>query len=109
MTPPPKIILQKVDQGELRRAFNDPAIRADLTRRTCQRVESYSKLAPVNAGQLPGTTSHVHDWYECDQQTGKTLLIASVHFYRNADGTIGASGQPDPQQVLLGNTLLVDP
>jgi hypothetical protein len=30
--------------------------------------------------------------------------VARAHCYRKADGTIGASGLPDPKQMTIGNT-----
>jgi hypothetical protein len=109
MMPPENIITRKVDEWELRRQFNDPSFRADLMRRTSQQVESYCKPAPPEARQVPGATSHVYDWFEYSAETGETKLLATVHLYKNPDGTIGASGQPDPQILVIGNVILVDP
>jgi hypothetical protein len=109
MTPPETIIIQKVDEWELRRQFNDPGFHSDLMRRTCQKVETYCELAPPSAGQVDGAMSHVHDWYEYVEDTNTARLLATVHFYKNPDGTIGASGKLDPQMLVIGNTLLVDP
>ena len=34
-------------------------------------------------------------------------LVALAHQYRHPDGSIGASGKPDPKQVLVGGELWV--
>ncbi len=109
MMPPDPIIPQKVDKRGLRRHFNDPEFRTALLRRTNQQVEQYSELAPPSARQVEGATSHIYDWFEYIQEFDRTNFLASVHLYRNPDGTIGASGQPDPQYLVIGNTLLYDP
>ena len=109
MKPPEPIIRQKVDKRELRRRFNDPEFRADLLRRTNQQVEQYCEPAPPSAGQNVGATSHVYDWFEYVQELDRTRYLATVHMYKNPDGTIGASGQPDPQYLVVGDTLLYDP
>ena len=109
MIPPSPIITQKVDEWELRRVFNEPNFRSDLMRRTRQAVETYCELAPPSAGQVEGAMSHVYDWYEYIEATDSTRLLATVHCYKNPDGTIGASGQPDPQVLVVGNVVLIDP
>jgi hypothetical protein len=53
--------------------------------------------------------SHVYDWYSYDENRDATTLSATVHLYRNPDGSIGASGQPDPVYLLVNGIPLVDP
>ena len=96
-------------ERELRRIFNEPEFRANLLHRTSQTVETYSELAPPGAGQADGAMSHVYDWYEYIEQSDSTRLLATVHFYKNPDGTIGASGQEDPQMLVVGDVILTDP
>jgi hypothetical protein len=36
-------------------------------------------------------------------------LLATVHFYKKPDGSIGASGKVDPQVLVIGNRILIDP
>jgi|SRR5271165_4771190 len=109
MTPPDDIVPQKVAKRELYRYFDDPDFRADLLRRTNQQVDVYCRPAPPSAGQDPGTMSHVYDWYEYDKIRDATTLLATVHLYRNLDGTVGASGHPDPVYLLVNGVPLVDP
>jgi hypothetical protein len=109
MTSPSDIIPQKVGKQELYKYFNDPTFRADLMTRTNQQVDVYCDLAPESAGQVPGTTSHVYDWYSYDEQANTTTLLATVHLYKQPDGTVGASGQPDPVFLVVDGVPLVDP
>src|ERR1700680_2769625 len=109
MTLPDDIIPQKVTKRELYRHFNDPTFRANLLRRTNQRIEVYCALAPVSAGQEPGTTSHVYDWVEYDRSQDKTAVIPTVHLYKRPDGTLGASGEPDPTFLVVNGVPLYDP
>ena len=53
--------------------------------------------------------SHVYDWYAYDENRDSTTLLATVHLYKNPDGSIGASGQPDPVYLLVNGIPLVDP
>jgi hypothetical protein len=89
--------------------FNEPAFHNDLQERHCQTVETYCELAPPDAEQIPGALSRVEDWYEYNKETDKTRLLATVHYYKNPDGTIGASGKIDPQLLVVGNEIFTDP
>jgi hypothetical protein len=109
MTPPADIVPQKVGKRELYRYFDDPDFRADLLRRTNQQVDVSCHPAPASARQDPGTMSHVYDWYAYDEARDTTTLLATVHLYKKPDGTIGASGQPDPVFLLVNGVPLVDP
>lgn len=53
--------------------------------------------------------SHVYDWYQYDEIRDATTLLATVHLYRNLDGTVGASGHPDPVYLLVDGVPLFDP
>ncbi len=101
------IIREKVAKRELQRIFNE--IEADLTRRTTQRVEIKTNMASQECGQVPGTTSHIVDWMEYDVAMRKMKLLATVHYFRCPDGTIGASGKYDPIQIVHQGKLLFDP
>jgi hypothetical protein len=58
---------------------------------------------------MEGAASHVYDGFEYIRETDRTRLLATVHLHKNPDGTIGASGQPDPQYLLVGGAILYDP
>ena len=57
-------------------------------------------LAPPTAGQLPGTLGQVVHYFEAGRE------VARVHQYLRRDGTLGASGLPDPKWLRDGNRVL---
>lgn len=103
------IMPRKVGKAELYRIFNDPTFRADIVRRTNQRIDVSTNLASPECRQVPGTMSHVYDWMEYIPEKGCTRLLATVHMFKCPDGTIGASGQPDPVVVVVDGVPLTDP
>ena len=105
MNPQQQPIVRKVTKQELRDTWNDPEFQAAMLRRTQQRVDVSEGLAPPEAGQEPGTISHVYDFVNNDDHR----LLGTFHCYRRADGTIGASGMLDPILLVAGDVVLVDP
>jgi hypothetical protein len=95
----------KVTKQELRDTWNDPQFQASLLMRTQQRVDVAEGLAPPQAGQEPGTMSHVYDFYNNDAHE----LLGTFHVYRRQDGTIGASGMLDPIFLLVDGVPHTDP
>lgn len=100
---------RKVGKKELYRIFNDPVFRADIVRRTNQRVDVAEGLASAACNQEPGTSSHVYDWMEFVASENRMRLLATVHLFRRPDGTLGASGEPDPVVVVVDGVPLTDP
>ena len=98
---------RKVGKSELRRIFNER--RDDLIRRTNQRVDVSVNPASSESGQDPGTLSYIHDWMEYDPKTEAMRLLATVHMFKKPDGSIGASGQPDPVVVVVDGVPITDP
>jgi hypothetical protein len=49
-------------------------------------------------GQPVGTRSQLVEYW--DAQQGRLVKVALAHRYLLADGSLGASGKPDPKQVL---------
>ena len=78
-------------------------------RRTNQRVDVSYGLAAPEYHQEPGTTSHVYDWMEYDALENRMKLLATVHMFKKPDGSIGASGEPDPVLLVVEGELLTDP
>jgi hypothetical protein len=100
---------QKVEKRELRRIFNDPTFREDIVRRTNQRVDVSVNPASPECEQEPGTMSYVYDWMEYDHEREKMQLLATVHMFKRPDGSIGASGEPDPVVVVVDGVPFTDP
>ena len=61
------------------------------------------KPAPADAGQPPGTRTQMIKYFR--QSDG--ALVAIVHRYLLPDGTIGASGLPDPKWLRDGDKILI--
>lgn len=55
----------------------------------------------LHPGEPPGTLSQIVAYY------GPQGRVAIVHQYLRPDGSLGASGRPDPKQLLLEGTLLI--
>lgn len=76
---------QRITTAELRRRFNDGAY-------TARKIEVLTERpAPPRAGQPLQTMSQLIGYFE----DGK--LVAKAHQYLRPDGSIGASGKPDPK------------
>lgn len=88
--------IHRVSLAELREIFNTnvlPRLDKDL-------IEIVSSEGPPNPRyhQPPGTLSQRVEYWE---STGNSLRkVAIVHQYLLPDGTLGASGLPDPKRVL---------
>jgi hypothetical protein len=92
--------VRKVPARDLQQRFNND--------RYFERVQSNELLATVESsrpaspskGQSPGTLSQMV-WY-----FGAEGRVALVHQYLRPDGTLGASGRPDPKRLILDNEIL---
>lgn len=58
------------------------------------------RQASSSANQLPGTRSQMISYRDSQDKE-----IARVHQYLKTDGTLGASGKPDPKRLLINDTL----
>jgi hypothetical protein len=92
---------RKAGKKELRRIFNDPAVREEIVSRTVQRVDVSENPASPECNQGEGTMSYIYDWMGFNRETGLIELLATVHMFKRLDGSVGASGQPDPVVVVV--------
>lgn len=93
--------VREVSKAELQRIFNEGRYLERLQANELLASVERSSLAPRGRGQPPGTMSQMV-WY-FDLQLNR---VALVHQYRCPDGTIGASGKPDPKRILLDGEIL---
>jgi len=56
--------------------------------------------SPVRSGQPHCTYSQILSFWD-----SKGNMVAVCHQYRRPDGTIGASGSPDPKRIMIGGTI----
>jgi|SRR5208282_4126819 len=69
-----------------------------------KRMVSDQYANPTKTGMPPGTKTQMVEYIDANDNQ-----IALVHQYRLPDGSIGASGKPDPKKLLIGEYLyLID-
>ena len=91
----------------LRDIWNDPAFQAALLSRTQQRVDVAEGLAPPEAGQDPGTMSHVYDFVNNDAHE----LLGTFHATENRMERLeqAACTIPSSFWLMVSHTLIRDP
>jgi hypothetical protein len=94
---------QRISSAELRRIFNESRLweRAQVGEFE-ERVTWWSHPAPPASGEPFCTESQMVAYHET---WGSRRRVALVHQYLRADGTVGASGRPDPKAILDRGTL----
>jgi hypothetical protein len=88
---------KRVTKRELQLIFNhlqfyDRVRSGELT----AEVKSENHPCPVEAGQPPCTWTQIVSYFDADNQE-----VARVHQYKLPNGSIGASGLPDPVRLLV--------
>ena len=84
----------------MRRLFNDGHYWEQVQSGAFTEVLMEDRLAPPASGEPPGTRSQMMSYRD-----GKDNEIARVHRYLRPDGSLGASGKPDPKRLLKDNVL----
>jgi hypothetical protein len=103
MTQNPRDEIVYVSKSELRPKFNDGGLR-QLIESGALRAKRLSNrdLKGPNPWQGPICT---HSQYvRCLDSHGR--LIVEIHRYLGPNGTLGASGKPDPKRLREGNRIL---
>lgn len=86
---------------ELRRLFNDGHYwQRTFTGHLQERVQRESHVDDQNHTEYCSMSQTV-EYIDGD------LKVAVVHQYRRSDGTLGASGSPDPKWLLIGDVIFV--
>ncbi len=80
--------------------FNDGRYWEQMQAGVLKAVVLEERPAPKGANQPPGTRSQMISYHDSEDNE-----IARVHQYLKADGTLGASGKPDPKRLLINDTL----
>jgi hypothetical protein len=99
---PPSI--RRVPAGQIRRLFNTSAVPAMIANGilTAQYLRDAVLRNPAAVGEPPGTRSQIIRYADA---TGR--WIVEVHQYLRPDGTLGASGRPDPKRLRLAGIIYV--
>lgn len=88
----------RVSETVIRQRFNSENLYQRLQDGRIRQVIMKDKLCRLST-EPPGTRSQIVAYYDGRQK------IALVHQYLRADGSIGASGLPDPKELLQGGIL----
>ena len=102
MAAPPR---RPVSAARLRQAFAEDGLGAQIQSGyltpapTFRRDKEPERLPP---GEPPGTRSQVFDYLDPSGER-----IVTVHRYLRPDGTLGASGLPDPKWIRRENEILI--
>jgi hypothetical protein len=89
--------LQRTTLGDLREIFNTQVL-PRIQRGELLEVVDSSGTPSLKAGQPPGTLSQRVSYWETSG--GELRKVAVIHRYLRPDGSLGASGLPDPKRVL---------
>lgn len=84
----------------MRKLFNDNRLWERLQEGELTSIVLENRPAPSTAGEPAGTLSQMLSYRDRDNNE-----IARVHQYLRADGSIGASGKPDPKRVFVDGVL----
>jgi hypothetical protein len=85
---------KQVAQPWLNQQFNDNGWGERLA--SYRKAEIHNSLTPSIHGQVEGTLTIGHDYYDAENR-----LVATVFHYRKPDGTLGASGHLTPKGLLI--------
>jgi hypothetical protein len=83
-----------VDQPWLNRQYNDNAWADRLA--PCRKLEVHNSLTPAKHGQVQGTLTIGHDYYDAENR-----VIATIFYYLKPNGELGASGKKTPKGLLI--------
>ena len=103
MTGPPQGSIEEVDEDTLRYyfgigRFEQRVQRGELT--TKVKPGSEHPASPAK-NEIPGTVSHILQYFD---ENGD--LVAMIHEYVRADGSLGASGRRDPKWLRINDRTL---
>lgn len=91
-----------VSASEIRAIFNDGRFEDLVAYKVLSEKLIREGPASAQANQPPGTKSQILAYLD---SRGKQ--VALVHRYLRPDGTLGASGRPDPKKVFRDGTLYI--
>jgi hypothetical protein len=92
---------QRISEESIRRLFNDGRYWERAMQGEFKMITRDSSPAPKETHQRPGAKSEIIEYYSSEDK------IAVVFQYTNPDGSLGASGKPDPKALLVGDTLYI--
>jgi hypothetical protein len=94
--------IHRVTFSELRDVFNTHVLPQIRRSELLEVIASEGTPNPA-AEEPPGTRSQRVEYWGTDG--GRLVKVAVIHRYLRPDGSLGASGLPDPKRVLHAGTL----
>jgi hypothetical protein len=92
---------RRVPAAELRKVFRDSGIEKQvLEGKLLHRVEANGHPSPPLADEPICTRSQIVVYFDANKQK-----VCKIHRYLRKDGTLGASGLPDPKLVRVSDDL----
>lgn len=105
MSPAPKDSLDQVEWVSadiIRKLFNDGQYYQQLLdNKLTAHLKADKILSKVPVGEPEGTRSQIVYYFDLEGNP-----VAIVHQYMRPDGTIGASGKPDPKKLFLEDRII---
>jgi hypothetical protein len=96
---------KRISQQEMRHLFNGRCFWERLrSGELIAQVESENHPSPMESGQPLCTWSQMIAYFDV---TNQEVEVARVHQYRRPDGSIGASGRPDPKRLLVDGIIYI--
>lgn len=99
----PKPSIQRVSPRELRKMFNDGKYWEQVKQGTLRAEVKKSNHPSSPKARVPFCTRSQYLIYI--NNNGRK--VAGVHQYLQPDGKLGASGRPDPKELLINNILYI--
>jgi hypothetical protein len=91
----PSIQIRRVWPKQIRKIFNDGQFWQRMKNGELREIVMESHPASSKSGQPRGTKSQI-----CSYRDQYGHEVARVHQFKRKDGTLGASGKPDPKKLL---------
>jgi hypothetical protein len=101
MTLPPVV---RITEWKMRWLFRKHDIWRKVKRGELIEVVTRSANAIPEANQMPGAKSQ-----RIEYRDPNGLTVAVIHQYLNLDGSLGASGKPDPKEILINGIIYHQP
>ena len=104
--PPQSLKVVRVSSRIIQRKFNQSQVpgmikRGELTLKLIRESE-IKDPEKRRYPEPPGTLSQTIQYKD---KRGRLILV--VHQYKRPDGTLGASGKPDPKRLRIGNIIYI--
>jgi len=99
--PEPQFQIIRIDEWEMRRIFNEGDYQGKvLAGQLIEKIRRDTHPSRTEAEEPYCTRTQEISYVDADDRE-----IVRVHQYMRTDGTLGASGLPDPKRILVGEIM----